>query len=102
MLKNGKVQPKFFLLLFLLIFSLACSDKLSNDVIKQTADKKFKKTIQYSLVNPDTIKLVFDVSESMKGFANTGTFQELIRKTKAALGPLANVNYYCLAQLRHF
>lgn len=95
-LKIGKIKNINLLILYLLISSLACSDKLSNDVVERIANKKFKKTQQYTLVKLDTIKLVFDVSESMKGFANTGTFQELIRKTKAALGPLANVNYYCL------
>jgi len=82
------------LLIILSIFFVCSNNEVPIDELKKLTNKQFGSPPSRSTVNPDTINIAVDISESMKGFVNTNSFQSLLQRTKTALGPIANVNYF--------
>lgn len=94
--KNKIRILELILLAIYFLSTIKCTSDPPPNRLMEIANKQFNKSFNDTLIKPDTIKLVLDISESMKGFANTGTFRELISKTKFALGPSSQVSFYRL------
>ncbi|MBA4385294.1 MAG: hypothetical protein C0410_11205 [Anaerolinea sp.] len=86
-------QARYLLTIFALM-CFSCDERLPLDKLEFSANKQFGNPPAPKQMEPEIANIAVDISESMKGFAETGTFQELIRKTVHALGPQKNVRYY--------
>lgn len=84
--KNKQLVFRALFLLGCAVVSFSCRDN--------GKEKPHEAMQKYS--NPDTLKLIVDLSESMKGFVHADSFKQLIGKTVTALGPNIPVAYYGL------
>lgn len=82
----------FLSLLFIILTS--CGEKIDETQLKEIASKQFGDPIPISQSQPDTIKFVIDISESMRGFVKSGSFQQLFSKSITSLGPKANIQFF--------
>lgn len=83
-----------YLLMILSIVIFSCREEVPIDRLESLVNKQFLKVLPPNQVTPEHINIAVDISESMRGFARTRTFEDLLRRTFTCPGPSISVRYF--------